>query len=84
MNPSTTLEHELATFRMELPALLSDPRKVGQFVLVCGKMIDSFWPTMEAALAAGYDRFGLEPFLVKQVVADEKPAYFTRRAHPCR
>lgn len=72
------LETELATFRRELPKLLADSATNGAFALVRGDAVTACFPTFDAALAAGYDRFGLEPFLVKQVVEREPPAYFPR------
>jgi hypothetical protein len=34
-------------------------------------------------LIAGYDHFGLESFLVKQIVEHEIPLYFSRNVVPC-
>jgi hypothetical protein len=75
---AATLDRELDTFRRELPALLADPANRGQFALVHGTAVAGLYPTFEAALAAGYDRFGLDPFLVKQVAEHEAPRYFSR------
>lgn len=75
------LETELDTFHKTLPQLLSHE---GEFVLIHGDKVDSFWPTCEAALDAGYARFNLEPFLVKEVVQQEKPLYFSRSVTRCR
>jgi len=36
------------------------------------------------ALAAGYDRFGTDPFLVQEITDDERPKYFSRNVAPCR
>ena len=77
-------EQELETFRRRLPDLLRDPNKAGLFVLIHGDAVDSFWPTLEEGLHAGYDRFGLEPFLIKRVVEHEEPEYFTRRVRTCQ
>lgn len=72
------LENELDTFRRELPALLRDPANRGAFALVHGPVVVGCFPTFEAALAAGYERFGLSPFLVKEVTDREEPRYFSR------
>lgn len=72
------LEQELNAFRRELPALLSDPARRGTFVLVHGDAVAGCYPTFDDALAAGYDRFGLSPFLVKEVTDREEPRYFSR------
>jgi len=72
------LEKELETFRRELPGLLNDPANRGTFALVRGEAVVCLYPTFEAALAAGYDKFGLEAFLVKEVTDHEEPRYFSR------
>jgi hypothetical protein len=77
------LEHELDTFRTQLPILLTDPANQGKYALVAGDRVDSTWPTEEEALAAGYERFD-GPFLVKQITAHEEPRYFSRNITRCR
>ena len=72
------LEQELETFRRELSRLLADPVARGTFALVQGETVVGLYPTFEAALAAGYDRIGLVPFLVKEVTDHEEPRYFSR------
>lgn len=76
-------EQELDTFRRKLPDLLQDPNKSGLFVLIHGDVVDSFWPSQEEGLQAGYERFGLDPFLIKRVVEREEPEFFSRRVRPC-
>ncbi len=73
------LERELETFARELPTLLQQQENHGKYALIRAEAVDSIWATKEEALAAGYDRFGLETFLVKEVVEHEKPVYFSRR-----
>lgn len=75
---AVALETELATFRRELPALLADPARCGPFVLIHGESVADCFPTFDEALAAGYERFGLAPFLVKEVTEHEEPRYFSR------
>ena len=72
------LETELETFRRELPALLTDPARRGKFVLIHGEAVVGCFATFDDALAAGYDRLGLSPFLVKEVPDHEEPRYFSR------
>lgn len=76
------LERELETFRRELPRLLAEGGQ-GAFALIAGDSVDSTWPSREEALQAGYDRFGLGPFLVKEVTEHERPIYFSRNVKPC-
>ena len=75
---------ELEAFRRELPRLLQHPENRGKYALVHGGKVEEVFPTMEAALAAGYERFGLEPFLVQEITDAEKPRYFSRNVTPCR
>ena len=66
------LEEELATYRRELPKMLA--AQEGQYALVHGQSVGSFWPTKSEAYKAGCERFGLKPFLIKKVEAVE-PVY---------
>jgi hypothetical protein len=75
------LEKELGTYRRELEKLLAHE---GKFVLIHGDEIGGFWDTYEDALKDGYSRYGLEPFLVKQVEAVERVQFFTRDLSACR
>lgn len=72
------LEREAEAFRRELPGLLADPANRGLFALVHGDQLVGLYPGFEVALAAGYDKFGLGPFLVKEVTDHEVPRYFSR------
>ncbi len=79
----TPLERELEAFKRELQRLLTNPENKGKVVLICGDAVDSIWPTVDEALNAGYDKFGLKPFLVKEIVEHEKPLYFSRNLKRC-
>lgn len=78
------LENELATFSSQLPTLLADPRNQGQFVLISGNEVAGVYPTFETALSVGYEKYQLDPFLVKEVVEREQPRYFSRNLASCR
>jgi hypothetical protein len=65
------LDQELATFQKELPKLLAAHK--GEYALVKGERVDSFWLTEDEAFDAGCARFGVEPFLVKKVEEKEEP-----------
>jgi hypothetical protein len=65
------LDQELATFQKELPKLLAAYK--GEYALVKGESVDSFWPNEDEAFDAGCARFGIEPFLVKKVEEKEEP-----------
>jgi len=75
------LEKELAKYQAELPGWL--PTHQGKFVLIHGETVEGFFSSYEDAIQVGYDRFGLEPFLVKQIEAAEKVHYFTRDLKLC-
>ena len=75
---SLTLERELTTFRQALPRLLADAGNVGKFALVHAEIVAGVFPNFDAALAAGYDRFGLAAFLVREITDHEEPRYFSR------
>lgn len=75
---SASLDMELDTFRRVLPGLLADPANVGKYVLIHDDTVAGVFPTLESGLDAGYERFELAPFLVKQIAAHEEPKYFSR------
>ena len=77
------LERELETYRRELSRLLTEGHW-GKFALIHADQVDSVWDTLDDALRAGYDRFGLdEPFMVKQITDVEKVYYSSRNVVPC-
>ncbi len=69
------LEKEQETYKRRLAELTSDE---GKFVLIHGDDIFGVYGTYEDALAAGYQQFNLEPFLVKQIQTVEQVQSFTR------
>jgi hypothetical protein len=75
------LEKELAFFDANLIDLLDNE---GKFVVVRDETIDGPYDTYEEALQAGYDRFGLTPFLVKQIHKVEPIHYFSRDLPACQ
>lgn len=74
------LDREMQVFQRELPRMLREHR--GQFVLIQGDHVDSFWQSDDAAYAAGCQCFGPEPFLVMHVVEDEPPIPLLYQAVP--
>ena len=75
-----TLEKELATYRAKLPDWKDHE---GKFVLIRGDEVVDFFAAYEDAIKAGYDRFKLEPFLVKQVQTIEQVQFISRFVDPC-
>jgi hypothetical protein len=68
---SLPLRAELDVFEAHLPGWLD---REGQHVLIRGQEVVGFFSTRDEALMTGYTRFGIVPFLVKQVVQAE-PIY---------
>jgi hypothetical protein len=77
------LEQELETFARELPALLRDEKNRGRFALVHKDKVESTYASMDKALAKGYEVFGVEPFLVKEVTEHEQAVTFFRSVKRC-
>jgi hypothetical protein len=73
------LEKELATYRNKLTELKEHE---GKFVLIHGDEVVDFFAAYEDAIKAGYQKFSLEPFLVKQINAIETVQHVTRRILP--
>jgi len=70
------LEKELETFRSRLPELKGENE--GKFVLIHGDEVAGFFTSYDDAIKAGYERFGLEPFLVKKILAIEQAQFISR------
>lgn len=69
------LEKELETYKQKLSELAADE---GKYVLIKGDKVVSVYDTYADALKEGYDKFGLETFLVKKIEAVEQVQYITR------
>ncbi len=77
------LARESETFRRELPGLLANPETAGRYVLIHGDAVAGVYDSFDEALDAGYDRFELKPFFVKQILLNERPQYLSRNLIPC-
>lgn len=75
------LEKELATFDRNLPKLKTEHE--GKFALVHGDDVIDIFSSYDDAITAGYSKFGLKPFLVKQVQALEQVHFISRFVDPC-
>jgi len=73
------LEQELATYKTKLPEL---HEQQGKFALIHGNDLKGVFGTYDDALKAGYDTFGLRPFLVKQIQVVEQVQFISRLAAP--
>ena len=69
------LERELLTYQEHLEELLAQE---GKYVLIHGDKVEDVFDTYGHALGAGYERFKLEPFFVKQNQVIENMQPFSR------
>lgn len=69
------LEEEIETYEDRKEELLG--RHEGKFVLVHGGNIVDVFDSKMDAIKDGYERFGNQPFLVKQIVKVETAENFT-------
>lgn len=75
------LEKELATYQAKLGEL---KQHEGKYALIQGDNVEDFFSTYEDAIKAGYQKFKLEPFLVKRVLATEPILFITRNIIPTK
>lgn len=75
---ATSLTHELRVFeqlRITLLRAEQRDRYVGRFVVLKGDDVIVAFETGEIAYAAGVQRFGVQPMLVRQVMLVEQPEF---------
>lgn len=77
---NTALEKELETYKKKLPEL---KQHEGKFVLIKGEDVIDTFTSYEDAIKEGYQKFGLEPFLVKQIHSTEQVQFISRSISPC-
>lgn len=77
MYPLMALEKELETFNRELPNLLAQNGE-GKFVVICGEEVTGIYEAYADAIKVGYEKCGLNPFLVKKIQTVEQVQYFSR------
>ncbi|MCL2640202.1 MAG: hypothetical protein FWD53_05095 [Phycisphaerales bacterium] len=76
------LEKELEAYKQQLPALVA--AHPGKFALIKGDRVVGVLDSYADALREGYQKFGLESFLVKQINLLGDTHFFTRDISPCR
>ena len=74
------LEIELETYKQKLNELKENE---GKFVLIHKNEVVDIFSTYDDAIKAGYQQFGLEPFLVKQIHSIEQIQFISRFIDPC-
>jgi len=55
----------------------------GEFILIKEESVVDFFSSYDDALKAGYQKFGLESFLVKQINTIEQGSFISRNILPC-
>jgi len=73
------LETEMETYAKKLPELKESE---GKFVLIHGTEFVDVYTSYEDAVKEGYGKFGLEPFLVKQIRTVEQAQFISRFVDP--
>jgi hypothetical protein len=73
------LEQEIETYNTNLSKWTEHE---GEFVLIHEDKIVGFFSVYEEALRTGYEKFGIVPFLVKQVSRTEKSHFVSRFVAP--
>lgn len=73
------LEKELETYHAKLSEMTEH---IGKFVLIHGEDVDGYFTSYDDAIKIGYEKFKLEPFLVKRVETDEQVQFVSRFVDP--
>jgi hypothetical protein len=76
----SNLQVELSHYQKSRPTLMSS---AGKFVLIKGEEVVGVYDSYEDALKFGYEKFGLDPFLVKRIAPAEQVSFFTRDLIAC-
>jgi hypothetical protein len=82
MSAADVLKEELAVYERHKDELLRGDE--GRFALIGDGAVSSAWDTYEDALQAGYGKFGLKPFLVKQIAALERVHFVSPASPKCQ
>jgi hypothetical protein len=82
MQEQELFKNELATYEREKDHLVNGNE--GRYVVIRDDNVAGIWDTYEDALKAGYERYGLEQFLVKQIQGIDRIQFFTRDLEICQ
>jgi hypothetical protein len=69
------LEKEIETYKKKLPELKAEE---GKFVLIRGDTLVGVFTSYQDAVKEGYEKFKLEPFLIRKIQAFEQVQFITR------
>ena len=76
---TTALAQELDFYHEKLPEWAEHE---GKYALIHSRQLVDFYSSYEDAIKIGYSKFGLEPFLVKQVHVLEQLQFVSRFTEP--
>ena len=74
------LEEELATYQSHLEEWSEHE---GKYALIKGKQVYGSFSSYDDAIQIGYEKFSLDPFLIKQVSMMEQVHFISRLVDPC-
>ena len=80
MEKELFLTHELEVYQKKIHEWEG---RDGEYVLIKGDDVHGFFTSYDDALTRAYELFGLEPFLVKQIMTVERTHLITRHVDPC-
>jgi hypothetical protein len=80
--PGEVLQEEWNTYRRGVAPLLAGGDE-GRFVLIKGQHVIGVYDTWDAARVAGLERYAMEPFLVKRILAEEPLLRVRGYNRPC-
>lgn len=69
------LETETETFEAQLPELIKTD--LGKFALIKNDQLVGTYAAIADALKLGYEKFGNQPFFVRQVLSTQQPLTFS-------
>jgi len=75
------LDNETKTFEQNLPELLKSD--AGKYVLVKEDCIIGVFVAMADALSYGYEKYGEQPFFVRQILPMQQPLNFVNNYFFC-
>ncbi len=73
-----TFEQAVRTFDEHRPEWSGH---LGKYVLIHGSTVVNFYSAYDDAIQAGYEKFGIEPFLVRRIVDTIAEARLITRLH---
>ena len=80
MEQEPALAREMETYRARFAELQANE---GKFVLIHRDEVGGIYETYGDAIKVGYEKFKLEPFLVKKIASTEVAQFITRLVGSC-